>query len=118
MMFAASDFRRHRKVSKRQENGPQRETPARGPTRPWRTLTWLFLAGLRPRRARLRFTRHNYYTTEGARRKPLGENRRRMQVVAVRLHRPFFLGRRGPRGRQASLKDPVDSASLAERVLD
>ena len=24
-------------------------------------LTWLFLVGLRPRRARLRFTKHNYY---------------------------------------------------------
>ena len=60
MMLAASDFRRHGKVSKGQENGPRRRTPARGPTRPWRTLTWLFLAGLRPRRARLRFTRHKH----------------------------------------------------------
>ncbi len=27
-------------------------------------LTWLFLAGLRPRRARLRFTRQVHYTAE------------------------------------------------------
>jgi hypothetical protein len=35
-----------------------------------------------------------------------------------RLHRPFFLGRRGPRGRQASLRFPVDSAADAERIPD
>ena len=35
-----------------------------------------------------------------------------------RLHRPFFLGRRGPRGRQASLRIAADSASLAERITD
>jgi hypothetical protein len=61
--LAALDFRRHGKVSKGQENGLQREAPARGPTRPWRTLARLFLVGLRPRRARLRFTRHTYCRT-------------------------------------------------------
>ena len=37
---------------------PLAEESARGAMRPWRTLAWLFLAGLRPRRARLRFTKH------------------------------------------------------------
>jgi hypothetical protein len=118
MMLAASDFRRHGKVSKGQENGPRRRTPAGGPTRPWRTLTWLFLVGLLPSRARLRFTKQNHYTTGGARPKPLQEDLRRMPVVAVRLHRPFFFGRRGPRGRKASLKIAMDSASFAEREID
>ena len=40
-----------------QKDGLQREIPVGGLTRPWRTLAWLFLVGLRPRRARLRFTR-------------------------------------------------------------
>ena len=35
----------------------------------------------------------------------------------MRLHRPFFPGRRGPRGRKASLKIFMDSASLAERLF-
>jgi len=65
MVFCGSGFSRHGKVSKGQENGPRQETPARGPTRPWRTLPRLFLVGLRPRRARLRFTRQNHYTANG-----------------------------------------------------
>jgi hypothetical protein len=52
------------------KNGPWRESPARGPARPWRTLTWLFLAGLRPRRARLRFTRQRHSRVEGAHETP------------------------------------------------
>ena len=58
-------------MSKGQKNGPRREAPDRGPTRPWRTLTWLFLVGLRPRRARLRFTRHKYCRNGRGCRKPL-----------------------------------------------
>jgi hypothetical protein len=64
MVFCGIGFSRHGKVSKGQKNGPRRETPTRGPTRPWRTLSRLFLVGLRPRRARLRFTRQNHYTTD------------------------------------------------------
>ena len=45
-------------------------------------------------------------------------NQRKKRVVVARLHRPFFLGRRGPRGRKASLSVPVDSASAAERNSD
>ena len=45
----------------REEKSPRRDSPVGGPTRPWRTLTRLFLVGLRPRRARLRFTGHRYY---------------------------------------------------------
>ena len=63
MVFGGIGFSRHGKVSKGQENGPRREAPARGPTRPWRTLARLFLVGLRPRRARRRFTRQNHYRT-------------------------------------------------------
>ena len=66
MIMPASDFRRHCKMSKGQQKGPRREIPVRGPTRLWRTLTWLFLAGLLPSRARLRFTKYNHYRTEGA----------------------------------------------------
>jgi hypothetical protein len=60
------------------ENGPRRETPARGPTRPWRTLSWLFLAELLPSRARLRFTRQNQYTTDGGNGLP---RNRKMRIV-------------------------------------
>jgi hypothetical protein len=66
MVFCGIGFSRHGKVSKGQENGPRRETPTRGQTRPWRTLSWLFLVELLPSRARLRFARHNHYTTDGA----------------------------------------------------
>jgi hypothetical protein len=45
-------------------------------------------------------------------------NKRTKRVVAARLHRPFFFGRRGPRGRKASLSVPVDSASVAGRNSD
>jgi len=62
MIMPASDFRRHCKMSKGQQKGPRREIPVRGPTRLWRTLTWLFLAGLLPSRARLRFTKHYNYS--------------------------------------------------------
>ena len=58
-------------MSKEQENGLRRETPTRGLTRPCGTLTRLFLVGLRPRRARLRFTRHKHCRTTGARENPL-----------------------------------------------
>jgi hypothetical protein len=40
---------------------PPAEESARGPMRPWRTLAWLFLGGLRPRRAHLHFTKHGHY---------------------------------------------------------
>ena len=70
MVLAASDFRRHGK----DVQGPRKRPPA-GNTRQrpdalGAPLTWLFLAGLRLRRARLRFTRHNHYRTEGVRENP------------------------------------------------
>jgi hypothetical protein len=98
MIMPASDFRRHCKLSKGQQNGPRREIPVRGPTRLWRTLTWLFLAGLLPSRARLRFTKHYNYSV-GAFQEIPERNQRRTPITAARLHRPFFFGRRGPRGR-------------------
>ena len=47
--------------------------------------------------------------TEGATGNPWKNN-----TLEQRLHRPFFLGGRGPRGRKASLKLSMDSASIAE----
>lgn len=65
MMFAALDFGRHGKVSNGYKNGARQDIPVRGPARPWRTLPWVFLAGVLPSRARLRFTRHSNYSDEG-----------------------------------------------------
>jgi hypothetical protein len=52
-------------VSKGKKKAPEGRNPVGGPTRSWRTLTRLFLVGLRPRRARLRFTGHRYYIDRG-----------------------------------------------------
>ena len=112
--FAALDFRRYGKVSKGQENGPWRKVPARGPTRPWRTLIWLFLVGLRPRSARLRFTRRKYCRNGSGWREPLkNEDKERGNVEG---------GCIGPSSQEgealackASLSVPVDSAFIAER---
>lgn len=57
MVFCGSGFSEGSQGVQGAKNGLQREIPTRGLTRPWRTLTWLFLVGLRPRRARLRFAR-------------------------------------------------------------
>jgi len=104
-------------VSKGQENGPRREAPARGPTRPWRTLAWLFLVGLRPRRARLRFTRHQYCRNGRGQREPLENEDKESGNVEG--------GCIGPSSEEeealackASLSVPVDSAFIAERNSD
>lgn len=65
MTFAALDFGRHGKVSKGYKNGLRRNISVRGPMRAWRTLAWIFLAGVLPSRARLRFTRHSNYSGVG-----------------------------------------------------
>jgi hypothetical protein len=57
-------------VQGEREEGPPTSKPAGGLTRPWRTLTWLFLAGLRPRRAQFRFTRQEYSIREVSGEKP------------------------------------------------
>jgi hypothetical protein len=59
---------------------PLAEESARGAMRPWRTLAWLFLGGLRPRRARLRFTKHGYYSASAG--KKLRSHSERKQVVS------------------------------------
>jgi hypothetical protein len=90
------------------------EKAHRRPTRPWRTLAWLFLVGLRPRRARLRFTRRRYYRGKRAGEKPSDETQE--DTCWRKTVAPAFLRRRrGPRGRMASLSVPVDSALAAER---
>jgi hypothetical protein len=89
---AESDFRRHNKVSKR-----PKKTASSGDSRqrPDAPLTRLFLVGLLPSRARLRFARQKHYRTQGT----MGNPRRTdtgKRVVAARLHRPFFLGKKMP----------------------
>ena len=69
-------------------------------------LARLFLVGLRPRRARLRFTGQNHYRTREER----TERERR-------LHRPF-LREEALADADASLSVPVDSALVAERNSD
>jgi hypothetical protein len=69
-------------------------------------LARLFLVGLRPRRARLRFTGQNHYRTRE-------EQRRR----GGRLHRPFPW-EEALADAYASLSVPVDSALVAERNSD
>ena len=69
-------------------------------------LARLFLVGLRPRRARLRFTGQNQYRTREER----TERERR-------LHRPFSW-EEAPANAYASLSVPVDSALVAERNSD
>ena len=69
-------------------------------------LARLFLVGLRPRRARLRFTGQNHYRTREER----TERERR-------LHRPF-LREEALADANASLSVPVDSALVAERNSD
>lgn len=75
-------------------------------------LARLFLVGLRPRRARLRFTGQNHYRTSGDCRNPL-KNEGEQKAVG---------GCIGPSSDEeealackASLTSPVDSAILAER---
>ncbi len=69
-------------------------------------LARLFLVGLHLRRARLRFTGQNHYTTREER----TERERR-------LHRPF-LREEALADADASLSVPVDSALVAERNSD
>jgi hypothetical protein len=69
-------------------------------------LARLFLVGLRPRRARLRFTVKNQYRT--------GEERTERKR---RLHRPFPW-EEALADADASLSVPVDSALVAERHSD
>ena len=68
-------------------------------------LARLFLVGLRPRRARLRFTGQNNYRTRE-------EQAKREQ----RLHRPF-LPEEALADADASLSVPVDSAMLPSVIL-
>jgi hypothetical protein len=69
-------------------------------------LARLFLVGLRPRRARLRFTGQDQYRTQNE-----------QMESEWRLHRPFFR-EEAPADTYASLSVPVDSASVAERSSD
>jgi hypothetical protein len=112
MMFAASDFGRYGKVSKGQKNGPRRAIPVRGPTRLWRTLTWLFLAGLLPSRARLRFTRHYNCKARGGFRRIPRENSQEDTSRSGAVASALLPRRRGPRGRKTSSRWSIDSALL------
>lgn len=80
--------------------GPLAERPVRGPMPPWRTLAWLFLSGLRPRRAHLRFAKHGHYSASPTSEKPGSHPERRHVVSSCGLHRLSSLPRRSPRGRQ------------------
>ena len=100
-----------------EENGPRREAPARGPRRPWRTLTWLFLVGLRPRSARLRFTRHKYYRNEKGGLEPLENEDKERGNVAGGCICPSSQEEEAL-ACKASLSVPVDSAFIAERNSD
>jgi len=103
------------------KNGLWREAPARGLTRPWRTLAWLFLIGLRPRRARLRFTKHGHCRKEEVGGEPSKRGNQLTEdiedeesgAVASALLKP----RRGPRGRLVSPSWSMDSASLPSVLL-
>jgi hypothetical protein len=87
-----------------EKNGPG-SASRRSPTGHSPALARLFLVGLRPRRARLRFTGQNHYRT---REEPADRQRR--------LHRPF-LREEALADADASLSVPVDSAMLPSVVL-
>lgn len=97
---------------------PPAEESARGPMRPWRTLAWLFLGGLRPRRAHLRFTKHSYYSASAGK-KPGSHSGNKLCRNAVCIG--SSLQEKNPRGRQGQseivnrLGFNVPSVSLIRR---
>jgi hypothetical protein len=75
---------------------PLADLSARGPMRAWRTLAWLFLGGLRPRRAHLRFTKHGYYSAQVAGKKLRSQSLEETSCVVVRFASALFLIKKKP----------------------
>ncbi len=65
-------------------------------------LTWLFLVGLLPSRAQLRFTRRRYFTREGIHKNPRKKIQEE-QVVAVRFASALLLPKKMPSWAQRSV---------------